>query len=151
MAFAGFAGLVSVFEERAGAPRSAFDFFDRVAMIGFGVQATAFALLPRVVVALGAAEPLAWRLSGALLAAVLLAWSLYGASRRRQIARAVGASAREARDWLPLAGVLISVALAALILFRPAERVAGIYVSALFGMLAFSAAYFLRMLVPRSR
>jgi hypothetical protein len=151
VAFAGFAGLASVFGERQGAERRAFDVYDRVAMIGFGVQATAFALLPRIVVALGAAELTAWRVSGVLMAGALLTWSLYGASRRRRIARAVGASAREATDWLPVAGIVISVAIFALFLLRPAERVAGIYVTTLFGMLAFSAAYFLRMLVPPAR
>jgi hypothetical protein len=151
VAFAGFAGLASLFGERADAPRRAFDVFDRVAMIGFGVQAAAFALLPRIVAALGATEPLAWRLCGFLMAAALLGWSLYGASRRRRIARAVGASAREARDWLPRAGVAISVVLLVLFVLRPAERIAGIYVTTLFGMLAFSSAYFLRMLIPAGR
>ena len=151
MAFAGFAGLASVLGERQGAPRRAFDVYDRVAMIGFGVQAAAFALLPRIVVALGAAEPLAWRVSGVAMAAALLVWSLYGASRRRRIAEAAGVSRREATDWLPRAGIGISVALLALTLFRPAERIAGVYLATLFGMLAFSSAYFLRMLVPPPR
>jgi hypothetical protein len=151
VAFAGFAGLASVFGEREGARRRPFDAYDRVAMIGFGVQATAFALLPRIVTALGAAEPLAWRVSGVAMAAALLVWSLYGASRRRRIAEAAGVSRREATDWLPRAGIGISVALSVLIVFRPVERIAGIYVTALFGMLAFSAAYFLRMLLPPAR
>ena len=50
-----------------------------------------------------------------------------------------------------MAGIVISVAIFALFLLRPAERVAGIYVTTRFGMLAFSAAYFLRMLVPPAR
>lgn len=151
MAFAGFAGLATLFGERASSERRAFDLYDRVAMIGFGVQAAAFALLPRIVAALGAPEAIAWRVSGVLLASVLLVWSLYGASRRRRIATAVGASRHEARDHLTRAGIAISLVLLALMVFRPTERIAGIYVSALFGMLAFAAAYFLRMLVPRER
>ena len=151
VAFAGFASLASMFGERQGAERRAFDLYDRVAMIGFGVQAAAFALLPRIVVALGAAEPLAWRVSGVAMAAALLVWSLYGASRRRRTAEAAGVSRREATDWLPRAGIAISVTLFALMLFRPAERIAGIYLATLFGMLAFSSAYFLRMLVPPTR
>lgn len=151
MAFAGFAGLASLFGERAGGPRRPFDFFDRVAMIGFGVQATAFALLPRILVALAVPEPAAWRTAGVLLAALLLVWSLYGASRRRQIAAAAGISHRDATDWLPRAGMGISVVLLALFAFRPADRIAGIYVASLFGMLAFSAAYFLRTLLPPAR
>ena len=151
VAFAGFAGLVSVLGDRQGAQRRAFDVYDRVAMIGFGVQAAAFALLPRILAALGAAEPLAWRVSGVAMAAALLVWSLYGTSRRRRIAEAAGISRREATDWLPRAGIVISVTLSALIVFRPAERLAGIYVATLFGMLAFSSAYFLRMLIPAGR
>ena len=149
MAFAGFAGLATLFGERAGGERRAFDFFDRVATIGFGVMAAAFALLPRIVAALGASEPAAWRASGVVMSVVLLAWSLYGSSRRRRIARAIGAPPREERDWMTRVGSGVSAVTFALFVFRPAERVAGIYVATLFGMLIFSAAYFLRMLVPR--
>ena len=149
VAFAGFAGLASLLGDRAGASRRAFAAFDRVAMIGFGVQAAAFALLPRILVALGVTEPVAWRASALVMVATLLAWSFYGASRRRRIAAAVGASARESTDWLPRAGLAVSLALAVLFLLLPAARIAGVYLATLFGMLIFSSLYFLRMLIPR--
>lgn len=151
MAFAGFAGLASVFGDRQGTQRRTFDIYDRVAMIGFSVQAAAFALLPRILAALGVDQLVAWRASAIAMAAALLAWSLYGASRRRRIAEAEGVSGREATDWLPRAGLVISVGISALVVFLPAQHVAGVYIAALFGMLAFSSAYFLRMLIPPFR
>ena len=148
VAFAGFAGLASIFEQ-SNAPRRPFDAFDRIAMIGFGVQAAGFALLPRIVAALGVAEPLAWRASGLATATSLLAWSLYGAWARRQIARQADASAREASDRLPRIGAVIGLSLFALFALRSAGSLPGIYVTTLFGMLVFASAYFLRTLIPR--
>ena len=150
VAFAGFGGLASLFGERGGVPRRAFDAYDRVAMIGFGVLAAGFALLPRILAALCLAEPAAWRASALAMAAALLAWSGYGLSRRRRIAAAVGASPREAADWLPWAGFAVNGTLALLFTLLPAARVPGVYVAALFLLLVFAGLYFLRLLIPRA-
>jgi hypothetical protein len=119
-------------------------------MIGFGVLAAAFALLPRILLALGLTEPAAWRASALTMAVALIAWSGYGLSRRRRIAAAVGASPREASDWLPWAGFAVNGTLALLFALLPAARVPGVYVAALFLLLIFAALYFLRLLIPRA-
>jgi hypothetical protein len=150
VAFAGFAGLASLLGERAQASRRAFEIFDRIAMIGFGVLAAGFALLPRILLALGLAEPVAWRASALAMAISLIVWSGYGVARRRRLAAAVGASPREAADRLPWAGFAVNGTLALLFALLPAARVPGVYVAALFLLLIFSALYFLRLLIPRT-
>jgi len=46
---------------------------------------------------------------------------------------------------------VVSALLAVLIAPTPAPRVAGVYLASLLAMPAFSAAYFMRMLIPRFR
>ena len=147
VAFAGFAGLVSVVSQRA--EPSGLATYDRIAMIGFSVQAAVYSFVPRVLAALGVADAIVWRASAALVALALAAWSLYGISNRRVLARADGLSGHAAFDYLTPVALASAVALAACAALGTLERVAGVYVSALLGMLVSSGAYFVRMLIPR--
>ncbi len=148
--FAGFASLVSVVGARER-PQRGFEFYDRVAMIGFSVQAAGFALLPRVLAALLVPEPVAWRASSCAMSLLLVAWSLYGASRRRLIAKAEGVSGRAAVDTLTRIGIVGGVLVGVLAVLLTQGPLAGVYVAALFWMLLSSAVYFVRMLVPPVR
>jgi len=154
VAFAGFAGLVTVLSQRLSRTQAQFDVARFRDMLLLSLIASAFALFPVLPATFGASEEITWRVSSLLFA---LAWAGYGLQGLAAGVRLTRAGTRPfARPlfWnnlavhLPVTFALLGVA--ADVGFLAGVRSA-VYVTALFATLYLAGAYFVALFVSLSR
>lgn len=154
VAFAGFAGLVTVLTQRLGKTEREFDIVRFRDMLLLSLIAAAFSLLPTLPLAFGASDETTWRLSALLF---LLAWSAFGLQGLVAGFRLSRAGTRPFSQPLFWSNLVIHVpAMIALLLVavdatlvqdvRPA-----VYLAALFAMLYLAGAYFLALFIALAR
>jgi hypothetical protein len=154
VAFAGFAGLVTVLTQRLGESQREFDIVRFRDMLLLSLIAGAFALFPTLPASFGASEPTTWRVSSALFVAAWAAFALQGLLAGFRLSRSGARPFSRPLFWSNLA-VHAAAMIALLFVVIDAEFVADVrsalYLAAIFAMLYLAGAYFLALFMTLAR
>jgi hypothetical protein len=154
VAFAGFAGLVTVLTQRLAKTEREFDIVRFRDMLLLSLIAAAFSLLPTLPSAFGASDEATWRLSAVLF---LIAWAGFGLQGLIAGLRLSRSGTRPFSRPLFWSNLVIHVpAMIALLLVAiDAPLVASVrsavYLAALFAMLYLAGAYFVALFISLAR
>jgi hypothetical protein len=154
VAFAGFAGLVTVLTQRLAKTEREFDVVRFRDMLFLSLIAAAFSLLPTLPSAFGASDEATWRLSAVLF---LIAWAgfdLQGLIAGLRLSRSGTRPFSRPLFWSNLA-IHVPAMIALLLVAIDAPLVASVrsavYLAALFAMLYLAGAYFVALFISLAR
>jgi hypothetical protein len=154
VAFAGFAGLVTVLTQRLAESQREFDVVRFRDMLLLSFITGAFALFPTLPASFGVDEETTWRVSSALFLSAWTAFGLQGLFAGFRLSRSGTRPFSRPLFWSNLA-VHIPAMIALLLVVLDADFVAdvrsAIYLAAIFAMLYLAGAYFLALFVSLAR
>jgi hypothetical protein len=154
VAFAGFAGLVTVLTQRLAKTEREFDIVRFRDMLLLSLIAAAFSLLPTLPSAFGASDEATWRLSAVLF---LIAWAgfgLQGLIAGLRLSRSGTRPFSRPLFWSNLAihvPAMIALFLVAIDAPLVASVRSAVYLAALFAMLYLAGAYFVALFMSLAR
>jgi hypothetical protein len=154
VAFAGFAGLVTVLTQRLTKTQREFDVVRFRDMLLLSLIAAAFALFPTLPIAFGANEEITWRVSSGLFVVAWAGFGLQGLLAGLQLSRSGSRPFLRPLFWNNLAAYIVSVA-ALLLVAAGADVVAdvraAVYLAALYVLLYLAGAYFVALFISLAR
>jgi hypothetical protein len=154
VAFAGFAGLVTVLTQRLAESQREFDIVRFRDMLLLSLIAGAFALFPTLPANFGASEEATWRASSALFLVAWTAFAFQGLFAGFRLSRSGTRPFSRPLFWSNLA-VHIPAMIALLLVVIDADFVADVrsamYLAAIFAMLYLAGAYFLALFMSLAR
>ena len=132
MTFAGLSVLTMILRQMLGGQMTKWDSFVTRTWVQLGFMTTFGSILPPLLLLLGAAAPIAWRIPSGVMAAILGCWALTF-PRRRQ---AVNPTRLPFQVVIFLLAMdIAALALAANAMVAPGERLAGVYAAAVTAIL----------------
>lgn len=154
VAFAGFAGLVTVLARRVTQSDRAVDIVRLRDLLLLSLLAVAFALFPELPFAFGAEEEITWRASAACFAAAWSGFGFQGLWAGWRLARSGMRPFARPLFWSNLV-VHVPCVVALVLVAADAQLVAGVragvYLAALFALLYLAGAYFVALFVSLAR
>ena len=154
VAFAGFAGLVTVLTQRLTETQREFDVVRFRDMLLLSLIAAAFALFPTLPGTFGADEETTWRVSSGLFVVAWAGFGLQGLFAGFRLSRSGTRPFSRPLFWNNLVAYVPSV-VALLLVAAGADAVAGIraavYLSALYVLLYLAGAYFVALFISLAR
>lgn len=154
VAFAGFAGLVTVLTRRLAGSQREFDIVRFRDMLLLSLITGAFALLPTLPASFGADEEITWRVSSALFFIAWTAFGLQGLCAGFRLSRSGTRPFSRPLFWSSLA-IHIPAMASPLLVVIDVNFVAGIraaiYEGAIFAMLYLAGAYFVALFMSLAR
>jgi hypothetical protein len=154
VAFAGFAGLVTVLARRPSGAEREFELVRLRDLLLLSLLAAAFALFPRLPALFGADDELTWRLSSAVLAAAWGGFGIQGLLAGTRLSRVGTRPFSKPLFWANLVVHLSSMTALAMVAvdvsivstLRPA-----VYSATLFALLYLAGAYFVALFLSLAR
>jgi len=154
VAFAGFAGLVTVLTQRLSESQREFDVVRFRDMLLLSLMAAAFALFPTLPAAFGADREITWRVSSMLFVITWAGFGLQGLYAGVRLSRSGSRPFSRPLFWSNLA-IHIPCMIALLLVTVDSTLVAnareGVYLAALFALLYLAGAYFIALFVSLAR
>jgi hypothetical protein len=154
VAFAGFAGLVTVLTQRLTKTERDFDVVRFRDMLLLSLIAAAFALFPTLPVTFGASEEITWRISSGLFVVAWAGFGLQGLLAGFRLSRSGTRPFARPLFWNNLVAYVPSV-VALVLVAAGADAVAGVragvYLAALYVLLYLAGAYFVALFVSLAR
>jgi hypothetical protein len=154
VAFAGFAGLVTVLAQRLSHSQLEFDVVRFRDMLLLSLIAAAFALFPTLPAAFGASDEMTWRVSSTLFVAAWLGFGVQGLLAGFRLSQSGTRPFSRPLFWsnlavhVPAVIALLLVAIDARLVVNVREAV---YLTALFAMLYLAGAYFVALFMSLAR
>jgi hypothetical protein len=147
-AFAGFAGIVSIFRHRASGAWDPPDAYRFRFMVELSLCTVAFALLPFIIHHFGVAPRVVWSSCSALLGLMYVALLVLGRIRARHLRGGPGVKIHRGLMTFAVSGAIVSLVLLVLNALRIGfDGEFGPYLAGLAWLLAISGIMFLRLLL----